>query len=56
MAIHWLRFCTSTAGGKDSVPHQGTKSLYAKILVLKKKKKVHEKLRGFNRVGGPRMG
>ena len=47
LVVQWLRFCTSTAGGRASNPWGGTKILHAMWLEQKKKKvSVHHKLSG----------
>ena len=43
LAVQWLRLCTSNAGGKGSVPSQGTEIPHAVWRGKKKKKSLGEK-------------
>ena len=46
LAVQWLRFCASTAGGVDSIPGQGTKIPHAAWphTLLKRKRRLKENL------------
>ena len=46
LVVQWLRFCTSTAGGRASNPGRGTKILHAMWWEWKKNVSVHHKLSG----------
>ena len=41
--VQWLRLCASTAGGKGSIPGQGTKIPHAVLCSQKKRKKKRKK-------------